>query len=132
MNENLELVLKFPKEKPPYIGILFSSVFHAGKLNQEWIQHHGNETFRLTLEPKNNLLELVISHSELGLKHVYKIRYFHPEKLKRFLEQVRTIKKINFGHVVTQNNEHIPVRTVESKQVWVLAIGKIELLINYY
>src|SRR6185369_5147479 len=103
MEEEVELVLKWKKGKPPYVGVLFKSMYHAGKLNQEWVHDHANGLYKIALEPKNkNLLLLTVTEPTLRLKHTYTIKWYNPEKLKGFLYATRDVERLNFGHVLIE------------------------------
>ncbi|HYG49521.1 MAG TPA: hypothetical protein VD905_01410 [Flavobacteriales bacterium] len=132
MDEEVELVLKWTKGKPPYVGVLFKSAYVAGKLNQEWVHAHGNGLYKIDLEPRSrNLLLLTIKEPELGLKHTYKVKWYNPEKLKGFLYATRDIERMNFGHVLIEENNYKPVITTYARKLWVLPVSKLELVEVY-
>lgn len=131
MDSFLELVLKQPKDKPPFIGILFQSEFKAAKLNQEWIESAKTHKHQITLEPNGELLELTLTQKELHHKYTYKISKFEPDKLKRFLFQVKDAEQINFGHITLKEDQHIPVRISINRALWVLPVDKIEFNEEY-
>ncbi|HLP12295.1 MAG TPA: hypothetical protein VK177_10225 [Flavobacteriales bacterium] len=132
MEEEVELVLKWTKGKPPYVGVLFKSAYQAAKLNQEWVHEHGNGLYKIELEPKSKtLLLLTVSEPTLRLKYTYKVKWYNPEKLKGFLYATRDVERLNFGHVLVEANEYKPVITTLARKLWVLPVSKMELVEVY-
>jgi len=126
----LELVLKRPKDKPPFIGVLFQNEFRAAKFNEWWILNPNETTnIGLEIEPKKELLELRIVHAYAN-GSIYKIQNFHAFELHQFLIYAMSQQLVNFGHVLIKENKHIPARTLNDK-LWVLKINKITFLREY-
>jgi hypothetical protein len=132
MEEEVELVLKWTKGKPPYVGILFKSMYQAGKLNQEWVHDFGTLEYMVEIEPRSKtMLLLTVSEPTQRLKHVYKVRWFNAEKLKGFLYATRDVERFNFGHVLVEENNYVPVRTTLARKIWVLPVNKVALVEVY-
>lgn len=124
---NLQLVLKRPKDKPPFLGVLFDSEFKASRYNEWWIQNPGEATrIGLMIEPKRGVLEIKIVPAYAN-GSVYRIEDFKPFELQQFLIYAMSQKVVNFGHVIIKENKHIPVRTNNGK-LWVLKISNIEFI----
>lgn len=130
INEDLELVLKLPKNKRPYIGILFQSEYKASYINQYWVNEFGGQDYKLIIEPHPEVLLVSLVNKRLMLFYSYEVKKFDGERLKKFLELVRG-KTINFGHVLLKNDKHYPARTMTELKIWVLEITKIEFYYEY-
>lgn len=123
--EDLELVLKLPKNKRPYIGILFQSEYKASYINQYWVNEFGGQDYKLVIELHPGILSVSLVNKRLMLFYCYEVKRFDAEKLKKFLEAVRG-NTVNFGHVLLKNDKHYPARTMTDMKIWVLEITKIE------
>ena len=124
---DLELVLKLPENKPPYIGLLFQSEYKASYINQFYVNEFGGKYYKLVIEPFEDMLSVSLVSKELKLFYSYKVKKYDIFKLQRFLG-VAKYEPVNFGHVLMKNDKHYPARTMTELKIWVLTIQKIEFL----
>jgi hypothetical protein len=124
--ERLELVVKFPENKPPFMGILYENEFTGKRLNQNWVSTYGSFYYQLRIEPDLDFLKVTLSQKELGEKYDYLISRYDREKLKTFLDRAKKVKQVNFGHVIKEYDDLKIIKTSVSGKVWVLKIDNVE------
>jgi len=131
----MELVLKQPEGKQPFIGILFESSYKAGTENQDLLEKISTKPpdFSIELEPHaNNLtLRLLCRNPIIGIRFYRGIKY-NPEKLEKWLRETRFKKPFNFGHVLKEGDKHVVVRALTEKKLFVFSIKEITLRSNEY
>lgn len=130
MSELLELIFKLPKDKPPFIGVVFEKEFTAERFNQKWINSYRNDDYKIVFESYNEGLNLRLT-SSIGCNTVYENLKFDKDKLRRFLYLTKSTKRFNFGHVTIKNDKHIVARTSVNGCYCVLKITKVILLTEY-
>lgn len=124
-SERLELVTKLPKDKAPYMGILFTSARTASYLNQSWVNEYKSQVFQLNVEFRNRKLFLTLSLLDFRLRHTYEVDTYDPHKLKAFLQKISSVSKINFGHVIRDHDKQVPAKTIDSRAYWVLGVNAV-------
>jgi hypothetical protein len=93
----VELVLKLPKNKPPFIGVLFANEQEAAILNADWADRLKNCTFQLLLDPSHRLyITLLMNDGRRGER--YEVSY-DPVALLKFLHYTKDSGFYNFGHL---------------------------------
>lgn len=126
-NEQLELVLKLPANKPPYIGILFHSLYYASRVNEGWVNEYPGIEYGLILEPKQNELLINLVSKPYRLFYTYDVVKYDAFKLRKFLLNLKSGAPVNFGHVLMKNDKHIPAHTSSASKIWVLSIKEVKL-----
>lgn len=126
----MELILKRPRNKPPFIGILFQDEYEASTLNQSWVNSYNTYLYNITLEPDGKEITLKLSLDGYGLNHRYKNLRHDPEKLYRFLYETKAHGKFNFAHLIMVRDKHTVVSTTVNRALFVLGVKKVTLLIE--
>ena len=130
MQNTLQLVLKQPEGKLPFIGILFSNEYVGARENQRMVNEYGNSLYKLEFRPiKNEVtkIDIIISQYVHDLKGEYKDVAMDAEKLKRFLAFNYNAKYFNFGHIGIKQNKHYPLRTSSKGSIWVLKLEEAKI-----
>jgi hypothetical protein len=68
---NFDLIVKLPKGKPPFIGILFSTETEANTLNQELVNDFKYRPYRIILEPLRDFINLRLVCEEIVVVKFY-------------------------------------------------------------
>jgi hypothetical protein len=126
----MELILKQPPGKHPFIGILFNKEYEASKLNQAQVQVNNLYYYKAILEPLGSKLNLTIKLDEWLFKYTYEGLNYDPDKLKRFLFDTMGAEVYNFGHVVLKNDAHLLVKTLSTQSYFVLRVKELKLLME--
>jgi hypothetical protein len=124
--ERLELVFKFPENKPPFMGVVYENEFTGKRLNQSWVNTYGSFSFQIRIEPDLDFLKLTLSQKELGEKYDYLISRFDKNKLIEFLDKTKNLKQVNFGHVVKEFDDLKIIKTSVGFKPWVVKVDNIE------
>lgn len=127
----MELVLKMPPGKPPFIGILFESEHKAAQTNASWVNNNHSLIYRLILEPVNGVINLRLIQDELGCNCLYSRLKNDPEQLLKFLYQTREIYSFNFGHVYWFGDNLKLAKSVTNQRNFVLKVEAVKVLIEY-
>src|SRR5258708_33287528 len=112
----MKLVLKIPKDKPPFIGIQFASSYVASKTNSDLVSMLDKEDCQLILKPydKHNLNLRLVNKGKFVDREYKQIEY-NNDTLKRWLEQTKSMKQFNFSHVIMDFDKHVVVKISISK-----------------
>lgn len=124
--DRLELVVKFPEKKPPFMGVLYENEFTGRRLNQSWVNTYGKFSYQIRIEPDLDFLKVTLSQKELGEKYDYLISHYDERKLKDFLERTKNLKQINFGHVTKEFDDLKIIKTSVGNKVWVVKVDNVE------
>lgn len=126
-----DLVLKIPKGKIPFIGVLYTGQGHALAHNQDLIdkaQYKGAE-YRLELEfnhaGKANLKLICEEHIILRRFNTLNV---DAALFNRWWELVQGYPSFNFGQVALEFDKHVIMRTAVSQQPIVFRIHELKVL----
>lgn len=128
----MELVLKIPENKPPFIGVLYDgNVFRASTDNKDFVEGHklgfSKAKFNLMIEPYSKYVDLRLSCDSPISIRFYRELVYDPVKLEKWYRQVRFSKTFNFGHVILQRDKHVLVKTTPHLYNFVLPLDSISL-----
>lgn len=126
----MELILKRPKNKPPFIGILFKDEYEASTLNQSWVNSYKDSLYTITFEPEGKDLTLRFSLDGYGLNYRYKNLKHDSEKFFRFMYETKTHGRFNFAHLILVKDKHVVVSTTVNRALFVLGVKKVSLLVE--
>jgi hypothetical protein len=126
MIEKLELVLKFPELKPPFMGVKYEREFTGSRVNQSWVNSYGRELYQIRLEPEGDVIRVTITTEKVANRYTYVISKFNSKKIEEFIGRIGIGQLINFGHVIQIEDELKIIRTSVSNKNWVLQVNKIE------
>ena len=126
----MELVLKLPKGKPPFIGILFQSATEAEKLNSDLVVDHRYLNYKIIFEIIADHLNIRLICEELVTVRFYNHVVYDPEKLKSWLYVLKTGKttSVNFSHLILKDNKHTLVKAYQQKIYFVLKVANCKVL----
>jgi hypothetical protein len=127
----MELILKQPEAKPPFIGILFSNEYEASKLNQSQVKMN-NLYYRIMLEPKGRTIDIILKLDEWAFTYKYEGLEYNADKLKRWLFNCNGSEYYNFSHLIMKNNQHQVVKTLSTQSFFVLKVNEIKLFQEEY
>lgn len=126
--EQVELELKFPPDKPPFIGIRFENVFKASSLNKDLVENHNHVAYKFVIEPTGLFAKIrLIGDNSFQTREYLNISY-KPEQIKKLLRIGRQCK---FGHIIQIEGEDKPVKTSITYKLFVLMIGEIRVVQEY-
>jgi hypothetical protein len=124
----LELVLKMPAGKPPFIGILFKGqrVEHkAAQIHEHWANFHKDAEYNIILEPRDRWMNIRLVNRSLKCDCLYADIKYKPDVLQRFLA-VNKGKVYNFSNLILDDEgKHKVVRTWSKKELFVLKVTKV-------
>ncbi len=125
----MELALKLPKGKLPFIGIVFHSVREACRLNEHLINEPKDKIYTLTfLQPNKDGVEIRV-RSENGKDYViYQRVKCNPVQLENFMFMTNRFQDFNFGHILRDFDRDIIVKTNELGKPFVLKLQGIFMM----
>ena len=123
----MELILKQPVGKPPFIGILFENQFEAEKMHASLINTYHTHLYTVTFEPKGDKLDIKLNCS-MNFNNKYKGVKYDANKLTKFLEVNRDSPIFNFSHIIDNLGTHIVVKSVTNRRLWVLKVEQVEVI----
>lgn len=127
----MELILKLPPNKPPFIGILFRDKYRACTLNKSWVNNYNTHKYKIVLQVKGMVVDLIITEEGMGFRHTYEDLKYDSQKLLKFMRQTKEDKLFNFGHIITVLDNHEVVKTLANQRLYVLKVVKIKFEMEY-
>ncbi len=129
----LELVLKEPENKPPFIGIVFESSYNACKENADLVERfkqNPKTEFWMGIEVFSNYCDIKLQCSNpIGIRFYRKIKY-SPEKLQQWMRQTRFKPAFNFSHLLRDGDKHVVVKTLPDQFNFVLKLQTVKLQVG--
>ncbi len=120
----MDLVLKLPKGKLPFIGILFEHESVGGRMYSEIIERYPFKEYRVVIENIGNTINLRLICEETTTVYFYNHLGFDAEKLRSWLYLTKHQKEFNFGHVFNQIDKHQIVKSSPSlKKFFIKVVG---------
>jgi hypothetical protein len=121
----MELVMKLPKDKPPYLGVMFYDDYAAMSKNKGCANNYRDSFFSVLIIPTGrNRIDIKITCG--ASNGSYEDVRCNVDALIRFLYMTKDVKRYNFGHVVEKEGEHKVARTTNNSP-WNLKVNKIEV-----
>lgn len=119
----MELTLKLPKGKPPFIGIVFTSIREACRLNEHLINEPKDKKYTLTfMQPSKEGVEIRVrsdNGKDMVLYHRVKC---NPTQLENFMFLTNRHQDFNFGHVLRDFEQDTIVKTCELGKPFILKL----------
>ena len=121
----IELVLKLPKEKPPFIGVLYEMPQQTWR-NHSWTAEEQKQSFQLLFEPSHDLILWLVKGSAM-------VRYsmtYDPLKLLKFLANTKDCTLFTFGCIYFDGVGFKPLKTEQGTQK-ILRIDKVSVVTDF-
>lgn len=96
----MELTLKMPNKKPPFIGIVFTSVREAASLHEDLVNKPIDGLYQLTFIGSSKGIKVRISCDKAKHFFIYDQVKYDPVQLENFLYINRKCQDYNFGHIL--------------------------------
>ena len=107
----MKLVLKLPKDKPPFIGVQFNSLFQASRTNDDLLFKVKDKSCKVILEPdRKGTIRLKFICEDMAITRKYDALEYDQYQLKNWMHMISRSKQFNFGHVLMEENKHIIVK----------------------
>ncbi len=123
----MKLVVKLPKDKPPFLGLVFPSSYAANQTNEDLILDHKEDVYRMIFEFIGTVLNLKLICDEKVIIRTYRNVEYEKEKLKNWVQITRKVNAFNFGHIYMQNNKEVVVKNYKNRKLFVLRFNKYEI-----
>ncbi len=126
----MDLVLKLPKNKPPFIGILFPKYLthDAKKENVDLICSTNSSPCRIILEPLKNELNIRLICEEKVTVRFYSGIKYNPIKLKDWLYLTTKATKFNFAHLDIEFDKHIVLKEASGYKYMLFHMESVKLI----
>jgi hypothetical protein len=127
----MELVLKLPSGKPPFIGILFdfNEELGAYNINKDLLLNPFKATFAIAFDPYGKETDLrMLCSNPLSIRFYRNLKY-NPTALEGFLRSTRFIKQFNFSHLIRCDGKETVVRASPENKLFVIKIDDVKLRI---
>jgi hypothetical protein len=128
-----------PENKPPFIGVHFTSVYEAGRKNVELIEYWRKEkpfkpSFSLTLELSAEYLNIILHCSDPICIRTYEQIKYNRDKLEKWLRDNRFKKPYNFAHVLRNGENYEIALTLPERHKFTFKVQKINRKVgeNFY
>jgi hypothetical protein len=126
----MKLVVKLPKDKLPFLGVVFPSSYSATQTNEDLVLDHKEDIYRMIFEFTGTVLNLKLICDEKVIIRTYRNVDYDKEKLKSWVMITRKNTAFNFGHIYMQNNKEIVVKNYKNRKLFVLRLNKYEIQNN--
>lgn len=108
----MKLIVKLPKDKPPFIGVVLK-ITDSDMLNQDLILEHKYADYRIELEFILGHVNLKLISNSIPTVRIYSRLSYDKDKLKAWFYITKGVKQFNYGHVRDFNgkDEIIKIRS---------------------
>ena len=125
----MQLVFKLPKNKLPFLGIVFDNMGEAMRLNQELVESRKEADYKIKLEPvKDNTVNLLLFCYAPFIRCEYKNLDCDLQKMQQWLSQTRHCNAFNFSHLIKDLDREMVVHTIKQRKLWLLKLSGVELM----
>lgn len=118
----MELMLKMPKGKAPFIGILFEIEREGAKLHADIVEKYQRENFEVVLEHTKRVLNLRLLCKDKVMVYFYNHLRVDAEKLNSWLYLTRDCKAFTFGHIIRELDRERLVLSHPSRKRFVVKV----------
>ena len=126
--DGMKLVVKLPKGKLPFIGILLpKNNLDSQKFNQDLILDYKYASYRIVFEFIRSHVNIKLISDESLIVRFYNKLEYNPEKLRAWFYLTNNAKEFNFSQIVLENGKEVVQRTYERKVLFVLKVNKYEI-----
>jgi len=126
----MRLIVKLPKDKLPFLGIVFPTSYLATQTNEDLLLDHKEDVYRLIFEFTGTILNLKLICDEKVIIRTYRNVDYEKEKLKNWVQITRKANAFNFGHIYMQSNKEVVVKNYKNRKLFVLRLNKYEIQSN--
>ncbi len=126
------LVVKLPKGKPPFIGILFDDKFKAEDSNSDLINNHKDKTFRIIFEFIRDHVNVRLVCDDALIIISYTHQLYDMEKLKNWFYLTRDCKHYNFSQIYEEGGSWKVAKTFKTHKLFVLKVEKYQVFTSEY
>lgn len=127
---DMELELKLPDGKPPFIGIIFQNEWD-GYMNKEWADSYHTSLYQLIFEPAGETLKITFSSRNWNFKYTYQPVKYDLDKLKKFMQATKGSRVYNFGHIIWKEGNHKVIRTRANARMILFKIDQVKVVYEY-
>jgi len=125
----MELIFKLPKDKLPFLGIVFESMSQAAKLNSELVDNRQEADYKIKLEPiRDNTINMVLYSFSPTIRKEYKEMRCDLNKMEQWLNLTKYNNAFNFSHLIKEFDREMVVKTSPGFKLWVLKVSKVDLI----
>lgn len=122
----MELVLKIPKGKPPFIGVLFHTKEQACSKNSVFLPDNESFEHELVMDPSQRLS--ITLFYRFGFSEKYEVDY-NPVTLLKFLHHTKDCASFTFGHLYMASGKMTVAKTNGKEKPLLFKIKSIKVQI---
>ena len=123
----MKLVVKLPKDKLPFIGIVFGSSYLATQTNEDLVLDHKDDIYRIIFQFVDTTLHIKLICDEKVIIRTYRDVEYDKDKLKNWMMITRKASEFNFGHIYMQHNKEIVVKNYKNRKLFVLKFNTYDI-----
>ncbi len=125
----VKLIVKLPKDKLPFIGILYNSIYKAESENQDLVIDHKHLNYRVKFEFAGSGINLYLSSEDKLIQREYRNREYDPLKLKVWFQNTNKASNFNFSHLMDNYGQESVVRTLQNvNKLFLLKVNSYEII----
>lgn len=124
----VELILKLPANKPPFLGVLYTNIYQASNENKMLVEDKLTG-FEIVLIPAGDKMHLKLKCTDRNLTLWYKDLSYDKTKFDIWIRH--TTAQVNFGHIMQEFDKHVIVKTPAKQIPFVLKIDKVYMESEY-
>ena len=123
---HLELFLKLPEGKPPFIGMLYQpeAANYAMANNVDLMKVTGRD-IHLRLEVGKDTLSCALELHEVNDRRFYSDVKFNLRELREWIKKARTSSAINFGHVIATQRGPVAAKVWQGRGLFVMPVNRV-------
>jgi hypothetical protein len=123
----MELSLKLPAGKFPFIGIRFTDLKEAAELNADLFDLKPAGSFHIVLQPELTHCDLKIFCNEPAVFRTYKNLNHDPFEFRDWSKKLNPTMNFNFGHIVKIDGKDRPIINTLTDKLYVIKVESISI-----
>ena len=124
----MKLILKLPKNKPPFIGILFALECEGAALHSDMVEKYGDKEYHVVFEILSNDINLRVACAETVTVYFYNSLTCDSNTLVSWLYMTKHLSKFNFGHIYKHLDKDTLVTARSQRKLFFIPVTKITVI----
>jgi|LakMenEpi03Aug12_release.lakeMendotaPanAssembly.Ray.scaffolds.fasta_scaffold459827_1 hypothetical protein len=124
----MKLVVKLPKGKKPFIGIIFSRSYDAEKSNLDLMTNHWDKVFRIEFIFEGQSANVKLICDDELIVRTYAHAGFDADKLRSWFYLTKDCKDFNFSQLYIQDGQEKVAKDFSSQKWFVLKVSGYKII----
>ena len=126
----MKLVVKLPKGKKPFVGVLFTRPFDAEKSNIDLVLNYRDKVFRLEFVFEGQYVNVKLICEDELIVRTYGNASFDADKLRNWFYLTKECKDFNFSQLYIKDGQEKVAKEFTTQKWFVLKVSGYKVISN--